>query len=206
MLAGLAGPSGASAAAAATAPERTLLVLGDSLSAGYGLEDIQKGWVALLQRRLKSQGYGYRVVNASVSGETSSGGLNRLPRALSIQKPDVVILELGANDGLRGLPLETTRANLARIVDLSTQAGSRVLLLGMQIPPNYGPRYTEGFATVFSSLARERQLPFVPFFLDKVALQESLMQEDGLHPRAEAQPQLLENIWPTLRELLKRGG
>jgi acyl-CoA thioesterase-1 len=196
--------SWASPAAGAAMPARTILVLGDSISAGYGI-NVEEGWVALLQKRLKAQGYGYRVVNASVSGETTSGGLQRLPRALSLHKPEIVILELGGNDGLRGLPIATTRENMNRMVELSTGAGARVLLLGMKVPPNYGPRYTEGFERIFAELASRKKLPFVPFFLDQVALKPGLMQADGLHPTAAAQRLMLEAVWPTLESrLLKR--
>jgi acyl-CoA thioesterase-1 len=183
------------------APTRTVLVLGDSLSAGYGIR-VEEGWVALLQKRLQSEGYGYRVVNASVSGETTSGGLNRLPRALEVHRPAVVIIELGGNDGLRALPLETTRANLVRMVELSQAAGAKPLLLGMKIPPNYGPRYTNGFEAVFARTAERYRLPYVPFFLEKVALREGMMQSDGIHPTARAQPLMLEAVWPKLRGLL----
>lgn len=189
---------------AAAGPNGTILVLGDSLSAAYGIRPDQS-WVALLQKRLQSQGYGYAVVNASVSGETSSGGLQRLPRALSLHEPSLVIIELGSNDGLRGLPLGTTRSNLARMVELSRKAGARVLLVGMRMPPNYGPRYTEDFMQMFRDVAREARVPLVPFFLENVALDAKLMQEDGLHPNAAAQPILLENLWPHLQPLLASG-
>lgn len=188
---------------AAGAGARTLLVLGDSVSAGYGIK-VEEGWVALLQQRLRQQGYGYRVVNASVSGETTTGGLTRLPRALEIHRPAVVILELGGNDGLRGLPLATTRANLVRMIELSRAAGARVVLVGMKIPPNYGPRYTQGFEQIFTDLARQYRLPLVPFLLDKVALTPGMMQDDGLHPTASGQPVMLDNVWPVLRSVLSR--
>ena len=191
-------------AAGAAMPARTILVLGDSISAGYGI-NLEDGWVALLQKRLKAQGYGYRVVNASVSGETTSGGLQRLPRALSIHNPAIVVIELGGNDGLRGLPLTTTRDNLNRMVELSLAARAGVLLLGMKVPPNYGPRYTEGFEQSFADLARRKKLAFIPFFLDQVALKPGLMQADGLHPTAGAQTLMLDAVWPTLQtRLLKR--
>jgi acyl-CoA thioesterase-1 len=196
--------SGTSAVVAKPAPAApTILVLGDSVSAGYGIK-VEEGWVALLQQRLRKQGYGYRVVNASVSGETTTGGLTRLPRALERHKPAIVLLELGGNDGLRGLPLATTRANLVRMIQLSQAAGARVVLVGMKIPPNYGPRYTQGFEQIFSDLAREYRLPLVPFLLDKVALTAGMMQEDGLHPTARGQPVMLDNVWPTLRGTLVR--
>jgi acyl-CoA thioesterase I len=181
----------------------TILVLGDSVSAGYGLAS-NEGWVALLQSRLKAQGYGYRVVNASVSGETTTGGLARLPRALSVHRPQIVIVELGGNDGLRALPLETSRRNLERIIETSQTSGARVLLLGMKIPPNYGPRYSQGFEQLFRDLARRYRLPFEPFFLEKIALAPGMMQADGLHPTAQAQPVMLDTVWPVLKPLLRR--
>lgn len=199
----LAGSGAAAAAGKPGAAARTILVLGDSVSAGYGIK-AEEGWVALLQQRLRQQGYGYRVINASVSGETTTGGLTRLPRALERHKPAIVVLELGGNDGLRGLPLATTRANLVRMIQLSQQAGARVVLVGMKIPPNYGPRYTQGFEQIFSDLAREYRLPLVPFLLDKVALTAGMMQDDGLHPTARGQPVMLDNVWPTLRGVLVR--
>jgi acyl-CoA thioesterase-1 len=191
------------AAAPAAKPAPAILVVGDSISAGYGLA-ADEGWVALLQRRLRSQGYGYRVVNASVSGETTTGGLARLPRALSVHRPEVVVIELGGNDGLRGLPLETSRANLERMIVLSKQAGARVLLLGMKIPPNYGAKYSSGFEQVFRDLARRHKLAFEPFFLSKIALEPGMIQADGLHPTAKAQPAMLDTMWPALQSLLRR--
>ena len=188
---------------AAPANARTLLVLGDSLSAGYGLEPGQ-GWVALLEKRLSAQGYEYGVVNASVSGETTGGGLERLPRALRLHSPEIVIVELGSNDGLRGLPTAMTESNLARIVALAKKAGARVLLVGMRMPPNYGPKYTAEFARMFRDLARQDNLAFVPFLLERVALKPNLIQGDGLHPNALAQPALLETVWPQLEPLLKK--
>ncbi|MBU6211449.1 MAG: arylesterase [Gammaproteobacteria bacterium] len=184
-----------------TAPK--ILVLGDSISAGYGLA-ANEGWVSLLQNRLKSQGYGYRVVNASVTGETTTGGLARLPRALSLHRPVIVVIELGGNDGLRGLPLETSRANLQKMINLSREAGAAVLLLGMKIPPNYGPRYASEFERLYADLARRNNLAFEPFFLDRVALADGMMQDDGIHPTAKAQPIMLETLWPPLTRLLRR--
>ncbi len=188
----------------AKAETPVILVFGDSISAGYGLERVDQGWVALLQTRLQGQEYGYRVVNASVSGETTAGGLARLPRALSLHHPAIVILELGGNDGLRALPIAHMRANLARMVDLSAAAGAKVLLLGIRIPPNYGPEYTEQFRLCYGDLARDRKLPLVPFLLKDIALEPPLMQADGLHPNALGQPKLLDNVWPTLLPLLHR--
>ncbi|MFO0509454.1 MAG: arylesterase [Gammaproteobacteria bacterium] len=203
LLMWMAVPSTDAATPAAATPAPAILVVGDSISAGYGLA-ANEGWVALLQSRLKSHGYGYRVVNASVSGETTTGGLARLPRALSVHRPAIVIIELGGNDGLRGLPLETSRTNLERMINLSKGAGARVLLLGMKIPPNYGARYSEGFEKVFRDLARQHKLAFEPFFLSKIALEQGMIQEDGLHPTAKAQPVMLDTMWPALKPLLTR--
>jgi acyl-CoA thioesterase I len=187
----------------AVASDHTILVLGDSLSAALGIRP-EQGWVALLAQRLQAQGYGYQIVNASVSGETTSGGLERLPRALQLHQPGTVILELGANDGLRGLPVEETRENLAHMVRLSQAAGARVLLVGMRIPPNYGPRYTEQFARMFPELANQYHLPLVPFLLEKVALDPTRMQQDGMHPNARGEPPVLDTLWPYLKPLLKK--
>jgi acyl-CoA thioesterase I len=187
----------------AVASARTILVFGDSLSAAYGIRP-EQGWVELLAQRLQAQGYGYQIVNASVSGETSSGGLQRLPRALQLHQPGLVILELGANDALRGLPLSATRENLAAMVQLSQSAGARVLLVGLRIPPNYGPRYTQEFASIFPELAKQYHLPLVPFLLEKVALDPERMQADGLHPNAQGEPPILETLWPYLKPLLKK--
>jgi acyl-CoA thioesterase I len=187
----------------AVASDRTILVMGDSLSAAYGIRP-EQGWVALLTQRLKTSGYGYEVVNASVSGETSNGGLQRLPRAIQIHQPSIVILELGANDGLRGLPVPVTKENLAKMVQLSQKAGARVVLLGIRIPPNYGPRYATEFAGMYPEIAKQFQLPLVPFLLDKVALDPALMQDDGLHPNARGEPQVLDTVWQGLEPLLKK--
>jgi acyl-CoA thioesterase I len=187
----------------AVASDHTILVLGDSLSAALGIRP-EQGWVALLAQRLQAQGYGYQIVNASVSGETTSGGLERLPRALQLHQPGTVILELGANDGLRGLPVDETRENLAHMVRLSQAAGARVLLVGMRIPPNYGPRYTEQFARMFPELANQYHLPLVPFLLEKVALDPTRMQQDGMHPNARGEPPVLDTLWPYLKPLLKK--
>ena len=188
---------------AAGATERTILVLGDSLSAGYGLKPAQ-GWVALLEQRLRDQGYGYRVVNASVSGETSGGGLQRLPRALELHQPAVVVVELGANDGLRGLNVPLTTDNLTKIVAETKKKGAQVLLVGMRLPPNYGPRYTNDFMRMYRDISTVSKVPLVPFLLQSVALKPELMQADGLHPTAPAQPALLDTVWPQLKPLLKR--
>ena len=191
----------ASASARAEAP--VILVFGDSISAGYGLP-LEQGWVELLKTRLQSQGYGYQVVNASVSGETTAGGLARLPRALELHHPKIVILELGGNDGLRALPIAQMRANLTQMVTLATAIGANVLLLGMRMPPNYGPEYTKQFALVFSDLASEKKIPSVPFLLNDIALSPNLLQSDDIHPNALGQPILLDNVWPVLKPLLRK--
>ena len=191
----------ASASAYAQAP--VILVFGDSISAGYGLSPGQ-GWVELLKTRLQSQGYGYQVVNASVSGETTAGGLARLPRALELHHPKIVILELGGNDGLRALPIAQMRANLTQMVTLATAIGANVLLLGMRMPPNYGPEYTKQFGLVFSDLASEKKIPSVPFLLNDIALSPNLLQGDDIHPNALGQPILLDNVWPVLKPLLRK--
>ena len=185
------------------ASDRTILVFGDSLSAALGIQP-EQGWVALLAQRLRTQGYGYTIINASVSGETSGGGLERLPRALQLHRPEIVVLELGANDGLRGLPVTETRTNLGRMVQLAQAAGARVLLIGIRIPPNYGPRYSESFAHVFPELAQHYHVPLVPFLLEKVALDPTRMQADGMHPNAQGEPPVLETVWPYLQPLLKK--
>lgn len=185
------------------ASDHTILVFGDSLSAAYGIRP-EQGWVALLTQRLQAQGYGYRIVNASVSGETTSGGVERLPRALKLHSPEMVILELGANDGLRGLPLDETRANLEQMVREAQRARARVLILGIRIPPNYGPRYTEAFARIFPEIANQYHLPLVPFLLEKVALDPTRMQPDGMHPNELGEPPVLDTVWPVLEPLLKK--
>jgi acyl-CoA thioesterase-1 len=187
----------------AAASERTLLVFGDSLSAAYGLRTDQ-GWVTLLQQRLQAQGYGYRVVNASVSGETTDGGRNRLARALIQHRPDLVILELGGNDGLRGLPVRDIQANMAQMIQAIRKSGAKQLLVGIRIPPNYGPQYTRAFAGMYAALAKEQNVPAVPFLLEGVALDKRLMQADGVHANAMGQPRLLENVWARLQPLLRR--
>jgi len=188
----------------ARAETPVILVFGDSISAGYGLPRVEQGWVELLKTRLKEQEYGYQVVNASVSGETTAGGLARLPRALTLHQPKIVILELGGNDGLRGLPIAQMRANLAHMVELASAAGAKVLLLGMRMPPNYGPEFTEQFRLCYSDLARDKKVPLVPFLLNEVAQFPNLMQADGIHPNESGQPKLLDNAWPSLKPLLRR--
>ncbi|MBV4457407.1 arylesterase [Pseudomonas sp. COR58] len=179
----------------------TVLIVGDSISAAFGL-DTRSGWVALLEQRLRHEGFDDKVINASISGDTSAGGQARLPALLSEHKPDLVILELGGNDGLRGMPPAQLQQNLASMIDSARQSGAKVLLLGMQLPPNYGKRYTDAFAKVYGNLAEEKSIPLVPFFLDGVGGHPDLMQADGLHPAAGAQGRLLENVWPALKPLL----
>ncbi|PJI49925.1 MAG: arylesterase [Pseudomonas sp.] len=183
------------------AAAQTLLVVGDSISAGLGL-DTSQGWVSLLDKRLKEQGFDYQVVNASISGDTSAGGLARLPVLLSEQKPKLVVIELGGNDGLRGMAPAQLQQNLNGMVQQSQKVGAKVVLLGMRLPPNYGQRYTDAFAKVFDTVASEQQIPLVPFFLEGVGGVPDMMQADGIHPAVAAQPKLLDNVWPTLKPLL----
>ena len=184
-----------------TAPPPRILVLGDSLSAAYGIK-VQEGWVSLLEQRVAEK-YPHQVINASVSGETTGGGLARLPALLREHRPSLLILELGGNDGLRGHPVKVMQDQLAAIIEQSRAAGAQVLLLGIQIPPNYGQRYADTFRDVYAQLAERYELPLVSFFLEGVALQAELMQRDGIHPTAAAQAKLLENVWPALEPLLK---
>jgi acyl-CoA thioesterase-1 len=180
----------------------TILIYGDSLSAAYGLSQ-DAGWPTLLQARLTQKGIDYTVMNASISGETTSGGAARIAETLKAQRPKVVVVALGANDGLRGLPPAQMRANLAKIVRTSQDAKCRVLLVGMRMPPNYGETYTRQFAQVYIDLAREYKTALAPFLLEGVAEQRELFQSDNMHPTAQAQPILLENIWKALAPLLK---
>jgi acyl-CoA thioesterase-1 len=188
----------------ARAETPVILVFGDSISAGYGLAHVEQGWVELLKTRLKALGYGYEVVNASVSGETTAGGLARLPRALELHHPKIVVIELGGNDGLRALPIPQMRANLEQMIDLAAAAGAKVLLLGMRMPPNYGLPYTEQFRESFSAIAGEKKISLVPFLLNDIALSQNLLQDDDIHPNALGQPKLLENVWPALQPLLRK--
>lgn len=189
--------------AAAATGARTLLVFGDSLSAAYGLR-ADEGWVAQLQQRLASQGYGYHVVNASVTGETTSGGRGRIERALAQHRPAIILLELGGNDALRGLPVRETRANLKAMIEASKRVGGKVLLLGIRIPPNYGVTYAQAIEAMYVALAKETKVPLVPFILEGFALDPHYMQADGIHPNAAGQPKVLENVWPSLSRLLER--
>ena len=179
----------------------TILIVGDSISAGFGL-DTRLGWVSLLEQRLAQEGHPDQVVNASISGDTSAGGLARLPALLTEHKPDVVIVELGGNDGLRGQLPAQLKQNLAGMIDSAKTAGAKVLLLGMKLPPNYGKRYTDAFAEVYTQLAAEKQIALVPFFLEGVGGNPQWMQADGLHPAAAGQKRLLDNVWPVLKPLL----
>ncbi|MBB2496080.1 arylesterase [Aquipseudomonas ullengensis] len=179
----------------------TLLVVGDSISAAFGL-DTRQGWVNLLQKRLEQGGSPYQVVNGSISGDTSAGGLARLPALLAQHQPQLVIIELGGNDGLRGQPPAQLQQNLAAMIDQSRAVGAQVLLLGMRLPPNYGARYTQSFAEVYATLAKDKQLPLVPFFMEGVGGVEGMIQADGIHPSEAAQERLLENVWPLLKPML----
>jgi acyl-CoA thioesterase-1 len=189
----------ATTAQAANSP--TVVVFGDSLSAGYGI-DVDQSWVALLQTRLSTQGYEHRVINASISGETTEGGKTRIRSALERFGPDLIILELGGNDGLRGFPPEIMKENLRAIIETSKQTSAAVVLLGIRIPTNYGPRYTQAFEGVYRELAAELSVPWIEFFMEGIALNDELMQDDGIHPNAEAQTILLENAWPIIHKAL----
>lgn len=180
---------------------QTVLVVGDSISAAYGLET-QQGWVALLEQKIKQANISARIVNASISGDTTAGGLQRLPQLLAEHQPSVVVLELGGNDGLRGLSLDAMHANLQQMIELAKAQQAQVVLLGMQLPPNYGPRYTQNFAQVYQQLATEHEIRLVPFFLEGIGGVAGMMQADGIHPVAEAQPILLANVWPILEQVL----
>ena len=187
----------------AAAAEKSILVFGDSLSAAYGLARAQ-GWVALLENRLKRERVDYSVVNASISGETSAEGRARIDAALAKSRPAIVILELGANDGLRGLPLAPMKANLGAIIERSRAAGARVLLVGMKLPPNYGPQYTTQFEQAFAELAKRYKVAFLPFLLEGFADKREMFQPDNIHPTAAAQPLIEERVWKALRPLLTK--
>ena len=179
----------------------TVLIFGDSLSAGYGI-DVDQSWAALLQSRLQAQGYEHRVVNASISGETTEGGAARIESALASFDPALIILELGGNDGLRGFPPERMKANLEKIIRTSKASGAAVVILGIRIPTNYGQRYRDAFEQVFRDLANAHDVPWIEFFMERVAMNEELMQGDGIHPNAAAQPVLLDNAWPIIAKAL----
>lgn len=181
----------------------TILVFGDSVSAGYGLP-LGAGWVDLLQQRLASGKYDYKVINASLTGETTTGGRNRIGAALTQHKPEIVILELGANDGLRGAKIDTIRANLSAMIAACRIRGAKVLLIGMQLPPNYGTAYAEKFHAMFGAVAKPQRVPLVPFLFEGFAADRSMFQSDGIHPIADAQPRMLDTVWKQLQPLLTR--
>lgn len=180
-----------------------LLVVGDSISAGYGLPP-DRGWTRLLRERLQAQGYPHRVVNASISGDTTAGGRARLPQLLREHRPAVVVIELGGNDGLRGGDLNAMRDNLDTMVSMAQKAGARVLLVGMRMPPNYGASYTSRFAAAYTDVARAHNVPLVPFLFEGFADSDEWFQPDRVHPTLNAQPRLLENVWPALKSLLDK--
>lgn len=182
---------------------QNIVIFGDSLSAAYGIQS-NKGWVALLESKLKQQNSEYKVINASISGETTRGGLTRFDQMLKTHQPEIVVIELGANDGLRGLSLNEMQSNLNNMIAKAKAKNAIVMLLGIKIPPNYGIQYTQKFSAIYATLAQKYNLNLVPFFLDGVAGNRKLIQDDGLHPNAVAQAKLLENIWPKLEELLKK--
>ena len=179
----------------------TILVVGDSISAAYNME-ISQSWPSLLQDRLEQDGYPYRVFNSSITGETTQGGLTRLPRILDKVQPDIVLIELGGNDGLRGLPIEVTQQNLSSMIELSQQSGARVILAEMRIPPNYGRSYTEAFNQTYSDLEAKYGVTLLPFLLQELVLQPGMMQPDGIHPSIEAQPVITDKVWAVLYEML----
>jgi acyl-CoA thioesterase-1 len=179
----------------------TILIVGDSLSAAYGMP-VEKGWVRLLQRRLADDQYPHTIVNASVSGDTTANALNRLPQAMTRHQPAIVVLELGGNDGLRGLSLAEMKRNLAAMIEIARQQDAEVLLIGVQLPPNYGPRYTEAFQAVYHDLAQEYGLSLLPSLVDGVGTRTDLMQADGIHPNSEAQPLIVARVWEQLRPLI----
>jgi acyl-CoA thioesterase-1 len=180
-----------------------ILIYGDSLSAAYGISQ-QQGWAALLKEKLNQENLHFDVINASISGETTSGGLTRMARTLEQTKPHTIVIELGANDGLRGLPVKNMHDNLDAMIQLSKKSGAKVLLVGMRIPPNYGPKYMEAFSQTYIKLAKQYKIPVVPFMLENVAAKPDLIQQDGLHPNSLGQPIILNNIWPELQSLLKK--
>jgi acyl-CoA thioesterase I len=194
VLAVLWAPAGLSAG-------ETIVVVGDSLSSGHGLA-AEQSWVHMLEQRLDEQGYGYDVVNASISGDTTAGGLTRLPQLLDMHSPAIVVIELGGNDGLRGQPIANLKSNLGAMIELSESSGAEVILTGIQIPPNYGPAYTDALARAYPDLAQEYDIPLVSFLMDGVALQAELMQPDRIHPNEKGQAVMFENVWRVLEDLL----
>ena len=188
-------------ATAAGAESPTIVIFGDSLSAGYGIE-VDQSWAALLQARLREQGYEHQVVNASISGETTEGGATRIDVALQDFSPDLIILELGGNDGLRGFPAARIKANLEKIVTRAKATGAAVVLLGIRIPSNYGPRYSSEFEGVFRQISADLNVEWIEFFMEGIAMNDDLLQDDRIHPNAEAQPILLDNAWPIISATL----
>lgn len=188
-------------AAPAASAESTIVVLGDSLSSGYGLGDAPS-WVEILQERIEQEAYEYGIVNASIAGDTSSGGLSRLPRLLERYAPAIVIIELGGNDGLRGQPVSLLRDNLARMIELTIEGGATPVLAGIQMPPSYGPAYTDQFAGIYRELAERFEIAFVEFLMDGVALDPTRMQADRIHPNGRGQPVMFENVWAVLMDVL----
>lgn len=184
-------------------PQPHILVVGDSLSAAYNME-LRQAWPSLLQARLQQDGYVWQVFNSSITGDTTEGGLARLPRLLERYRPAIVIIELGGNDGLRGLPLDVTRSNLSQMIQQSKNSGAQVILTGIRIPPNYGTAFVREFELMYAELAGEYETGLVPFFMEGVALVPGMMQADGVHPSIQAQPVLLDNVWPEIEALLQR--
>jgi len=180
----------------------SILIYGDSLSASYGMTE-EEGWVALLEKKIQQENWPYQVINGSVSGETSTGGLERLPAMLDSYKPELVVLELGGNDGLRGLPIDLLKNNLRKMIELIHERGAKVLLAGIQIPPNYGPRYAGPFSELFYQIADEDKVELIPFLIDGIPQNPELMQDDGIHPKPEAQSIILENVWYHLLPMLE---
>lgn len=201
-MTGFSSPARADSQTILNSAGRTLLVLGDSLSAAYNISP-ESGWVYLLQQRLRDSGNNISVVNGSVSGATTAAGLQSLPAMLKRHQPDYMILELGANDGLQGKPVPYIKQNLTQLIGLAKSADVKVLLVGIRLPPNFGTRYTEPFYNQYAELATQYRLDYLPFLLDGVAGNDSLMQEDGLHPNADAQTRILENIWPRIETLIQ---
>ncbi len=191
------------AAAAQSSESPTILIFGDSLSAGYGIE-VDRSWASLLQNRLEKEGYEHKVINASISGETTEGGATRIGFALEDFSPALIILELGGNDGLRGFPTTRVKANLETIVKRAKSSGAAVVLLGIRIPVNYGARYSTEFEAVFRQVSDEQDVQWIEFFMDGIALNDALLQDDRIHPNAEAQPMLLENAWPIISAALSK--
>ena len=190
-------------AAANDAHSKTILIVGDSISAGFGIP-LQQGWVALLGKELQRLGHNTQIMNASISGDTTQGGVSRLPALLKSHQPHLVVIELGGNDGLRGTPIRRIQANLQRMIHQAREANSDIFLVGMQIPPNYGRKYTQSFREIFPTLAEENQIPYLPFLLDNVATEPGMMQADGIHPTSAAQPQMMQNALPGILQWLTK--